>query len=248
MTKRVASKKKVYLQLGTNIWGKASYIWKGSRKDKWKNTPGEHKKKHRSLERISPLTRGDTIHEMAKVGYLVSKPNYKVKLSYYEPKYASQLKEKQKFKAFYANTTEKQLVNYYSKAKGFKGRVGDSLIKLMEKRLDTALYRAHFAHSMYQARQLINHGHVYVNNKMQPIASYNLQAGDIVQIKNIHDSIVKQYNWQLMRASNSNVFKQCPYIEADYRTMTFIYLYTPNIQEVFYSFPLDMNKIIRHYV
>lgn len=248
MTKRVASKKKVYLQLGTNIWGKAPYIWKDARKDKWKSTPGEHKKKHRTLERVSPLTRGETINEMSKIGYLVSKPSYKVKLSYYEPKYASQLKEKQKFKAFYANTTERQFRNTYEKAKSYKGRVGDNLIKLMEKRLDTILYRAHFAHSMYQARQLINHCHVYVNGRVQQVASYSLQAGDIVQLKNINEPLIKQYNWTLLKAANTSVFKHCPYIEVDYRTMTLIYLYTPNIQDVNYSFSLDMNKIIRHYI
>lgn len=249
MTKRIKSKKKIYLQLGANIWGKAPYIWKEHKKDKWKSTPGEHKKKHRPAERISPLKNSDVIHNMSKVGYLISKPSYKIKLSYYEPKYVSQLKEKQKFKAFYANTLEAQFRNYRHKATTYKGRVGDNLIKIMEKRLDTALYRAHFVNTMYQARQLISHGHILVNNKKQDIASYLLKPGDIVKIEEkCLDSLHKQYNWSMLERASSHVFKACAYIEVDYRTMSFIYLYTPYIQDVKYSFALDMNKIIRHYI
>ena len=249
MTKRVSSKNKIYLQLGVNVWGKAPFLWSDHKKDKWKNTPGEHRKKHRTVERVSPLTRGESINDMLKLGYLISKPSNKVKLSFYEPKYASQLKEKQKLRKYYSNVTEKQFSNYFNKAKLYKGKIGDNLIKLLERRLDTALYRAHFVNSMYHARQLINHGHVFVNGHVQNITGYCLKTGDVIQIcPTIVDMLCTQFKWDVVKKVGTSAYRHTQYLEIDYRTMTFVYLYTPTIDEVNYSFTLDMNKVIRYYV
>lgn len=249
MTKRISSKRKVYTQTGVNIWGKGSFLWEGNKKDKWKSSPGEHKKKHRLLERSSPMIRGDSILEMNSLGYLISKPKNEVKISYYEPKYASQLKEKQKLRKFYGNITEKQFYNYYEKAKSFKGRIGDNLIKIIERRLDIVLYRAGFVNSVYQARLLINHKHVLINGNKQDIASYSIQNGDLIQIKpNILFSLKNQFNWELVQKSNGSILKYVPYLEVDYETMSCVYLYTPKMQEIFFPFVLDMNKVIRYYI
>lgn len=249
MTKRISSKRKVYTQIGVNIWGKGPFLWKGNKKDKWKNTPGEHKKKHKLLERYSPMIRGDSINEMNALGYLISKPKNEVKISYYEPKYASQLKEKQKLKKFYGNVTEKQFYNYYKKAKSFKGRIGDNLIKLLERRLDTIIYRAGFVNSVYQARLLINHGHIFVNNSKQNISSYLVKQDDLITINpNIIPLLSNQYNWDLLKKSNGSILKYVPYLEIDYKTMSCIYLYTPKINEIYFPFILDMNKVIRYFV
>lgn len=249
MTKIISSKRKAYLQFGANIWGKASFLWKGNKKDKWKNTPGEHKNKHRSTERVSPLIKGDHINDMIQLGYLTSKPNSKVKLSFYEPKYGSQLREKQKLSCFYRNVTEKQLRNYYKKALLYRGRVGDNLIKLLEKRLDTCLYRAHFVNSMTQAKQYISHGHIRVNGVVQNICSYSLHSGDIIQVDTtLVEKLCSAFNWDLVKNAGTAVYKHTPYLEVDYKIMSCSYLYTPDIEEVFLPFTLDMNKLIRHYL
>lgn len=249
MTKRLLSKQKPYLQLGANIWGKAPFLWSGDKKDKWKNTPGEHRKKHRSLERLTPLIRGESVYDLVDAGYLTSKPNNKIKISYYEPKYASQLREKQKLRIFYGNVSEKQFRNYLIKAGNCKGKIGDNLIKLLEKRLDIIIYRAHFVNSVYQARQLINHGHVLVNGKVQNIASYNVNNGDIVQIGNsIQKALCTGFNWDILNKASGTVFRHASHLEVDYKTMACVYLYTPNIEEVYYGFNLDISKAIRHYV
>nr|NP_044775.1 ribosomal protein S4 [Reclinomonas americana]O21263.1 RecName: Full=Small ribosomal subunit protein uS4m; AltName: Full=Ribosomal protein S4, mitochondrial [Reclinomonas americana]AAD11890.1 ribosomal protein S4 [Reclinomonas americana] len=249
MTKRLSSKQKVYTQTGINIWGKGPFLWKNNTKDKWKNTPGEHKKKHKLLERYSPMIRGDSINEMNQLGYLIPKSKNEVKISYYEPRYASQLKEKQKLRKFYANVTEKQFYNYYVKAKSFKGKIGDNLIKMLERRLDIIIYRAGFVNSIYQARLLVNHKHVLVNNKIQNISSYLVQNGDMISIKpEIVNLLRNQYNWDILQKSNGSFLKYLPYLEVDYKTMSCIYLYTPEMNEIYFPFQLDMNKVIRYYV
>lgn len=249
MTKRISSKRKIYLQLGINVWSKAPFLWKNAYKDKWKTSPGEHKKRHRISERYSAITKSNAIRNMVQLGYTTSRPAYKVKLSYYEPKYASQLKEKQKLRGFYRNINEKQLRIIYTRAKKYRGKIGDTIITICEKRLDTVLYRASFVNSLYQARQLISHGHVYINGKVRTTCSHTIMSGDLVSIKpEIVNVLSKGYNWTILKNAGSDVLKHVPYLEVDYKTMSLIFLYTPTIEEVQMSFSLDMNKVIRHYI
>lgn len=104
--------------------------------------------------------------------------------------YSIRLFEKQKLKFYYC-ITEKQLNNYAKKAMKSKSNSSFLLLILLEKRLDNIIFRAGFANTILHARQIINHGHIIVNNRKIDISSYNLKIGDIVSIKNT--SKIKNY-------------------------------------------------------
>ena len=95
--------------------------------------------------------------------------------------YGVQLREKQKLKRIYC-MLEKQFKLTFQKAAKMPGRTGDSLISLLEKRLDNIVYRLRFAGSRKQARQLVSHGHVFVNGKRVTIPSYQLKKDDKVEL------------------------------------------------------------------
>ena len=94
-----------------------------------------------------------------------------------ETEYLLQLREKQKARRIYG-VLERQFENYYRKATRMKGVTGENLLRLLETRLDNAVYRAGFALSRDQARQLVRHGHVEVNGKRLSIPSAQLRVGD----------------------------------------------------------------------
>ncbi len=96
--------------------------------------------------------------------------------------YGQQLREKQKVKRMYF-ILEKQFRNYFDKALRQKGVTGENLLFILERRLDNAVYRAGFATSRRQARQLVNHGHVLVNDKKVDIPSFQVRVGDVISVK-----------------------------------------------------------------
>jgi small subunit ribosomal protein S4 len=96
--------------------------------------------------------------------------------------YAIHLREKQKAKRIY-RLREEQFRRYVELAKKRKGVTGDYLIQLLERRLDNVVYRAGFASSRDQARQLVRHGHFLVNDRKVDIPSYLLEEGDVVSIR-----------------------------------------------------------------
>ncbi|MCA1832279.1 MAG: 30S ribosomal protein S4 [Actinomycetota bacterium] len=98
-----------------------------------------------------------------------------------ETEYLLQLREKQKARRIYG-VLERQFRNYYEQATRMKGITGVNLLSLLEFRLDNVVYRAGFALSRDQARQLVRHGHVEVNGKRLSIPSGNVRIGDRVAI------------------------------------------------------------------
>lgn len=96
--------------------------------------------------------------------------------------YGKRLEEKQKLRFRY-NIMEKQMRRYVKRAFNSKGVSGHVLFALLEKRLDNAVYRLGFATTIWAARQLVNHGHVLVNDKKVDIASYELRVGDKIALK-----------------------------------------------------------------
>lgn len=99
-----------------------------------------------------------------------------------ETEYARQLKEKQKVKFAYG-LSERQFRNLFYKAKAMKGVTGHNMLILLERRLDNVLYRMGFAASRQQARQLVSHGHFYVNGRKVTIPSALVRAGDVIAAK-----------------------------------------------------------------
>jgi len=102
--------------------------------------------------------------------------------------YGIQLRAKQKAKRIYG-IQEKQFRNYYLKSKKLKGLVGDNLVSMIETRLDNVTYLGGLSQSRTQAKQLISHKHILVNNKPLNISSYLVRVGDVISFNK--DSKVK---------------------------------------------------------
>jgi small subunit ribosomal protein S4 len=96
--------------------------------------------------------------------------------------YGTQLREKQKLRRMYG-VLERQFSNYYVEAARRAGATGENLLKLLECRLDNIVYRMGFAATRSEARQLVSHKAILVNEKPVTIPSYQCKAGDIVQVR-----------------------------------------------------------------
>ena len=98
--------------------------------------------------------------------------------------YGTQLREKQKTKAFYG-VGEKQFRKYFELASKTRGKTGEVLLQLLESRLDNVVYRLGFGSSRAQARMLVTHGAFEVNGKKVDIASYLVKPGDVIAVREI---------------------------------------------------------------
>ena len=96
--------------------------------------------------------------------------------------YGLQLREKQKAKFIYG-VLEKPFRNYYEKADRMKGMTGENLMIMLERRLDSVIFRMGFARTRREARQIVGHKHVLVNGKCINIPSYLIKAGDVIEIR-----------------------------------------------------------------
>jgi small subunit ribosomal protein S4 len=99
-----------------------------------------------------------------------------------ESEYLLQLREKQKARRIYG-LLEKQFRNLYAEAARQKGITGENLLRMLELRVDNIVFRAGFASSRNQARQLVRHGHVSVNGRRVTIPSYTMRKGDVLELR-----------------------------------------------------------------
>jgi len=97
--------------------------------------------------------------------------------------YAVRLDEKQKLRFNYG-LTERQLLRYVRKARRVSGSTGQVLLQLLEMRLDNTVFRLGMAPTIPAARQLVNHGHIRVNDRSVDIASYQCRPGDVISVQN----------------------------------------------------------------
>jgi len=104
--------------------------------------------------------------------------------------YGLRLREKQKMRFMYG-LREEQFRRYYDIASKSKGVTGDTLLQLLETRLDNVVYRLGFATTRAQARQFVSHGHIVVNGKRVNIPSYRLKNGDLVSVKEKSRDFIK---------------------------------------------------------
>lgn len=96
--------------------------------------------------------------------------------------YAVRLREKQKVKRYYG-LFEKQFALYFKRAERMKGNTGERLLQLLERRLDNVVYKLNFAPSRKAARQIISHGHIYVNGRKVNIPDFTTSVGDKITLK-----------------------------------------------------------------
>ena len=104
--------------------------------------------------------------------------------------YGVRLREKQKIKRYYG-LLDKQFMKCFQKAERIKGNTGENLLQLLEMRLDNVVYKLNFAPSRKASRQLICHGHVYVNGRKVNISDYTTQIGDKIKVKKSEKSTKK---------------------------------------------------------
>ena len=147
--------------------------------------------------------------------------------------YGVQLREKQKVRRSYG-LLEKQFRNYFEKALSQSGRTGETLVKMLESRLDNVVYRLGFAPSRKAGRQLVTHGHILVNNHSVTIPSFLLKAGDVIQIRE------KSRKLELIHASMKRVKDSAmlPWLSLDKASMTGTFLTIPERADV----PLNANE------
>jgi len=117
--------------------------------------------------------------------------------------YGVHLREKQKVKHHYG-LLEKQFRKVFAEAEKGKGNTGEALMSLLERRLDNVVFRLGFGHSRAQARLLVAHGHVTVNNRRVDIPSYVTRPGDVIRVKNRPKSL------QLVQAVLAEAHRDVP--------------------------------------
>ena len=108
-------------------------------------------------------------------------PGQKARMRLIETEFYTQLREKQKAKRYYG-ILERQFRNYYKKAVRKRGITGEILLQLLETRLDNVIYLMGFVTSRAQAKQLISHGHIFVDGRKVDIPSYQLKEGQEISI------------------------------------------------------------------
>ena len=156
--------------------------------------------------------------------------------------YGVQLNAKQKLKGYYGNLNERQFRNCYKEAIRQKGDSGENLIAILERRLDTIVYRSKFVPTVFAARQFINHGHVKVNGKRVNIASCLLKEGDVVEVKD------KSKEMALVVESMKSQERDIPgYISVDEKKCSSTFVRTPQFAEVPYATQMDPKLVIEYY-
>ena len=156
--------------------------------------------------------------------------------------YGVQLQAKQKLKSYYGNMNERQFRNAYKKAIMKKGDTAENLIGLLETRLDSIVYRAKLATTIFSARQLINHGHVKVNGKKVNISSYQVKEDDTVEIRD------KSKQLAIIDVAMASKERETPeYIQVDEKNKKVKFVRIPKFEEVPYPVVMEPNLVIEYY-
>lgn len=182
--------------------------------------------------------------------------------------YGSLLIAKQTLRYFYGNFSEKQFISIYKKAKVLKGNTGLNLIKLLERRLDTVLFRMRFGNTFNEVRQLISHKHIQVNGNVVTSSAFLINPGDDISTnensydhvsKSVHNAFKTSLNLKeeplnfLSRHNLIDILKTRKlmftpnYIEINYNLLKGSFLYSPSIDEVVYPSPINLLQITQYY-
>jgi len=178
----------------------------------------------------------------------------KIRLESEKTLFKKYLIQKQSLKAFYGNISEKQFKNLIKKSNLYSSKSSDSLIGLLESRLDVCLYRIHFAKTLDHARQMISHKKVYVNGQCVTSRSFRLDKGDLIQLKLNEVSSYCENSIKLIKQKTENKqksdtlkFMSIPHMVIDMKTMSAIFLYRPKVDEIFFPFNINLKNIKEFY-
>jgi small subunit ribosomal protein S4 len=153
-----------------------------------------------------------------------------------------QLQAKQKLKGYYGNITERQFRKIYAEASRRRGDTGENLVQLLERRLDAVVYRLKFAVTPFQARQLVNHGHIRVNGKKVDIPSYVVDDGDVIEVKQASRELQ-----QVMAAQSSNERNIPDYLTLDEKALKGTFVRGPKLTDVPYPVQMEPNLVVEFY-
>jgi small subunit ribosomal protein S4 len=123
-----------------------------------------------------------------------------------------------------------------------KGDTGENLIGLLERRLDTVVYRAKFVATMFAARQFINHGHVKVNGHRVNISSYKLKIGDLIEVKESSKQLAV-----VLEASQLSERDVPDFLEVDHSKMTAKFVRVPALSDVPFAVQMEPHLIVEFY-
>jgi small subunit ribosomal protein S4 len=156
--------------------------------------------------------------------------------------YGVQLMAKQKLKFYYGNISEKQFRKYYEEAVRRKGDTSENLIELLERRLDTVIYRLKFAVTPFAARQFVSHGHLMVNGRRVNIASYLVANDDVIEVRDKSKQLAV-----VLDAAQSGERDVPEYLEVDHRSMKGRYLRAPKLADVPFPVQMEPNLVVEFY-
>ncbi|MGK9169875.1 30S ribosomal protein S4 [Inquilinus limosus] len=156
--------------------------------------------------------------------------------------FGTQLMSKQKLKGYYGNLGEKQFRRLFEEAVRRKGDTGENLIGLLERRLDTIVYRLKFVPTVFAARQIVNHGHILVNGKRVNVPSYQVKEGDVIEVKQ------KSRELALILGAIASAERDVPdYLEADHGALKGKLVRTPALADVPYPVQMEPNLVVEFY-
>ena len=147
--------------------------------------------------------------------------------------YAVQLREKQKVKRIYG-VLEKQFRNYYKKADRQKEATGMNLLRILERRLDNVVYRMGFGSTRAESRQLVSHKSIVVNGTVVNIPSYQVEAGDVVAIREKSRNQLRIQGALTLSANRAPV----PWVEVNPEKMEGVFKAPPERDEL----PQEINE------
>jgi small subunit ribosomal protein S4 len=156
--------------------------------------------------------------------------------------FGTQLAAKQRLKFYYGNIGERQFRRYYQEAVRRRGDTSENLIELLERRLDTVVYRLKFAITPFAARQLVNHGHITVNGKRVNIPSYLVRDGDQIEVKEKSKQLAS-----VLDAAQSAERDVPEYLEVDHRAMRGRFLRAPKLMDVPYPVQMEPAQVVEFY-
>lgn len=154
--------------------------------------------------------------------------------------YGLQLREKQKAKFIYG-VLEKPFRNYYQKAERMKGMTGENLMVMLESRLDSIVFRMGFARTRREARQVVGHKHFLVNGKVVSIPSYQIKAGDVIEVKEKARSLQRYKD--ILEVTGGRLTPE--WLEVDQEAMKGTVKYLPSREMI--DVPVDEMLIVELY-
>ncbi|MDQ7250974.1 30S ribosomal protein S4 [Dongia sedimenti] len=153
-----------------------------------------------------------------------------------------QLMAKQKLKGYYGSIGERQFRGLYQEASRRRGDTSENLVGLLERRLETVVYRAKFVPTVFAARQFVNHGHVKVNGKRVNIGSYQVKEGDVVEVREKSRDLAL-----VLTAVQSNERDVPQYISADHKKMSATFVRVPQLTDIPYPVSMEPHLVVEFY-